>query len=96
MSPCCSTTFSTFGAASLLNYSHSSQCVQAFLCDFNIPFFLIINDVEHFLNSSFIAGCAGFPLLQGLSLVAAGGDCSPAVVHGPLIEVASLVAEPGL
>ena len=54
------------------------------------------NDVEHFLNSSFIAGCAGFPLLQGLSLVAAGGDCSPAVVHGPLIEVASLVAEPGL
>ena len=44
----------------------------------------------------FIFGCAGFSLLQGLSLVAASGGLLSCAVHGLLIEVASLVGEHGL
>ena len=41
----------------------------------------------------FIVGCAGSSLLHGLSLVAASGRYSLAVVPSLLIVVASLVAE---
>ena len=44
----------------------------------------------------FIFGCAGSLLLQGLSLVAASGSCSLAVVHRLLIALASVVVEYGL
>ena len=44
----------------------------------------------------FIFGCAGFSLLQGLSLVAASGGLLSRAVHGLLIEVASLGGEHGL
>ena len=57
---------------------------------------LMTNDVEHFKKKLFIFGCAGFSLLQGLSLVAASGGLLSRAVHGLLIEVASLVAEHGL
>ena len=41
-------------------------------------------------------GCAGSPLLCGLSLVAVSGVYSLVVMRGLLTGVASLVEEPGL
>ena len=56
----------------------------------------LYKDVLHLKTVLFTHSCAGSSLLLGCSLVAAGGGCSPVVVHGLLIEVASLVAEHGL
>ena len=44
----------------------------------------------------FIIGCLGLHYHTGFFLVEASRDCSPVVVCGLLVEVASLVAEHGL
>ena len=44
----------------------------------------------------FIIGCLGLHCHTGFFLVEASRDCSPVVVCGLLVEVASLVAEHGL
>ena len=70
-----------------------NDIISFFLWLSNSPLY---KDVLHLKTVLFTHSCAGSSLLLGWSLVAAGGGCSPVVVHGLLIEVASLVAEHGL
>ena len=60
---------------------------------FLILFFPILHVSKHFVSSFFsIFGALGFVTACGLFLVVVSRVYSPVVVHGLLIEVASLVA----
>ena len=91
-SSCCSIPSPAFGVVNVLDIDHFNRCVVVSL------FFLLQYSCFFKYNFIylFIFGSAGCSLLHGLCSSCGERRCSPAVVCGLLIGIASLVGEHGL